>query len=153
MADKLLVCVTTNLSFSFLWHVEISLCLLGAQISKCVFETLVIFYPVFSGVCSRKASMLAGSLRVPELLYYIFCVTTILSTPCHLYHLDVAIIKSWIFSSKHHLWPHCCKIQQILSVLYIPTIGSGIWFVLNIMHVEWINLIWHRSIICHLYPS
>ena len=73
MAEKVLVCVLTNLPLNFLWHVEISLCFLRAWISKCVFKIWVIFYLVFSGVCSRKVSPPVGSIKVPEFLYYVFC--------------------------------------------------------------------------------
>lgn len=112
MAEKVLVCVLTNLRLNFLWHVEISLCFLRAWISKCVFEIWVIFYLLFSGVCSRKVSPPVGSIKVPDLLYYVF-------GPLSQYHTFLnslslvssgccIIIKSWIFPSKCHLLPHCC---------------------------------------------
>lgn len=111
MAEKALVCVLTNIPLNFLWHVEISLCFLRAWTSKCVFEMWAIFYLVFSGVCSRKASPLVGSISAPELLYYVFCPLSHNHTFLNLLPLISSgcciIIKSWIFSSKCHLLPHC----------------------------------------------
>lgn len=74
MDGKLLLCVLTNLPFSFHWYIEISFCFLGAQIFKRVFKILITFYPVFLGVCSMKASMIAQSIKVPELFSFISTV-------------------------------------------------------------------------------
>lgn len=72
-----------------------------AWISKCVFKIWVIFYLLFPGVCSRKVSPPVGSIKVPDLLYYVF-------GPLSQYHTFLnslslvssgccIIIKSWIF--------------------------------------------------------
>lgn len=78
VAGKVLFCVLINLPFSFFWYIGISFCFLEEQIFKYVFKILIIFYPVFLGVCSMKTPMSEQfkeglSIKVPEL----FCYNTV----------------------------------------------------------------------------